>query len=864
MKKLLLFSILSVMGLGARAVPFKVQGVPYRAAGYEEPGTIPSPSDFDFSTVESWAGEGENKCYVVIQWAAEAQENALVFGYRWDGTGTGIDALEAIARSHPQLYVATEGGTQYGSTISGIGWDPDGDGGFAIVKDGTTEYPDEDGIFAMSGYSYDGYEPLHPDDWWHGGWYDGYWSYWGGHVDDDSFSYSQVGASGRVLEDGCIDGWMFAPALETGTWKTWVAAPAPTVNPGPEPDPDPEPDPEPGDDELAVGDVFETGGLRLRITALGDAPEAIVTFKPSVEGREYDYTGNRMIYVGTVTVPETIEYGKYVFTITGVGEHALYESYVEKVVLPASVATIGDYAFSYCEKLTEINIPAAVTELGREAFSYCPALTTVTGMENVATVGRCCFMNDSILKNLSGLTKAEVFDNFAFASCGSLETVPVSPVLRYVGHSAFGNTAITDLVLPATVENFGEVFGMHNEAGVKVWWCASEPIDVLGVYNFATSWDYSTGTPVVDYAPIYVPYGCSSAFRRDVPWENSEIRELHPVAVLAGHDVEVDGHSAKFTGVLQVAGIVEENVPELFLASNDFWTHYGKVAGSMKLEYHRVDTPETVLTLAAAANDDGDAEAAVSGLAPGEYRYRWTSAMEHQAVASEWTPFVIEAADQPVPSDVATFNFIDASTLSGVPGDEEWYYDDSRNIFKAWNCDNGEFNDNGTVLRLENGSWASTNHTRLRKEVDNPSAGKLMLYGNFTLVAPAGKCFTSIGIASSKFVSDKTKYIALDSGQKGTLECPVESRADYTALWTADVADRVNQVKFVNSRKYGYMELKGIDAVLADIPSGITDVESADGAEPVYYTLQGVRVDNPTPGIYIERRGESVRKVVVR
>ena len=41
MKKLLLFSILSVMGLGARAVPFKVQGVPYRAAGYEEPGTIP-------------------------------------------------------------------------------------------------------------------------------------------------------------------------------------------------------------------------------------------------------------------------------------------------------------------------------------------------------------------------------------------------------------------------------------------------------------------------------------------------------------------------------------------------------------------------------------------------------------------------------------------------------------------------------------------------------------------------------------------------------------------------------------------------------------------------------------------------------
>ena len=47
-------------------------------------------------------------------------------------------------------------------------------------------------------------------------------------------------------------------------------------------------------------------------------------------------------------------------------------------------------------------------------------------------------------------------------------------------------------------------------------------------------------------------------------------------------------------------------------------------------------------------------------------------------------------------------------------------------------------------------------------------------------------------------------------------------------------------------------------------PSGIDDAAVDTDAEPEYYNLQGVRVDNPGPGIYIVRRGETVTKEMIR
>ncbi|MDE6805571.1 MAG: hypothetical protein K2J05_02060, partial [Muribaculaceae bacterium] len=49
-----------------------------------------------------------------------------------------------------------------------------------------------------------------------------------------------------------------------------------------------------------------------------------------------------------------------------------------------------------------------------------------------------------------------------------------------------------------------------------------------------------------------------------------------------------------------------------------------------------------------------------------------------------------------------------------------------------------------------------------------------------------------------------------------------------------------------------------------NISTAVDAVETAEDAAPVYYTLQGLRVDNPSAGLYIVVRGNRVSKEIIR
>ena len=82
--------------------------------------------------------------------------------------------------------------------------------------------------------------------------------------------------------------------------------------------------------------------------------------------------------------------------------------------------------------------------------------------------------------------------------------------------------------------------------------------------------------------------------------------------------------------------------------------------------------------------------------------------------------------------------------------------------------------------------------------------------------------------------------------------------------YPADV--NASSAKSWSARPYVYnitADLASMRVTLSS-PSGIDDAAVDTDAEPEYYNLQGVRVDNPGPGIYIVRRGETVTKEMIR
>ena len=264
MKRLLIsaaaIAMLAPAAVTAKRMPAKVQGINYGAT-LPQDGRIkasdwewdPNPdapamssADFGFDDIENWTGDGENQAALVIQWNDSRETHAVVFGYRWNGQATGADMLKAVVRNNPRLYtlmqytnVSSPTDPNGGYTINGIGWDADNDGEISLVdtKDGMI-YTSEDGFFehprgykpgsgGSSDYDYDDWESTDDGDFWQAGWYMGYWSYWVGEGEHpSSLSYSNWGASGRVLENNSWDGWNYAVNMMASDWKELKSAPS--------------------------------------------------------------------------------------------------------------------------------------------------------------------------------------------------------------------------------------------------------------------------------------------------------------------------------------------------------------------------------------------------------------------------------------------------------------------------------------------------------------------------------------------------------------------------------------------------------------------------------------------------------------
>ena len=120
-------------------------------------------------------------------------------------------------------------------------------------------------------------------------------------------------------------------------------------------------------------------------------------------------------------------------------------------IIPNSVTTIGNGAFSNCDSLTSITIPNSVKSIGKEAFYNCYNLNTVVVGNGVKSIGDYAFY-DCGLQNITLGNSVESIGAYAF-SCSSyyrgatLQSIDLPESVKSVGNFAFENCANLESVI---------------------------------------------------------------------------------------------------------------------------------------------------------------------------------------------------------------------------------------------------------------------------------------------------------------------------------------------------------------------------------------------------------------------------------
>lgn len=280
------------------------------------------------------------------------------------------------------------------------------------------------------------------------------------------------------------------------------------------------------------------------VVLLGLLLQAVPAYAEVVTCGQWQYDGSTIVkYLGddaSVTVPSTIDGNK----ITHVGEKTFFDNpNTLNITLSEGISTLDENALQGIRHLRSLNIPKTLTTVKDQSQLtidniYAHSLESWLGIDYVGTHGLgnnsnlyiimgtepqwtvavteytysaktplkyCSFAGIRSLKKVD-LTGCTSIPTGAFLNCTSLSEVKYDDDLVEIGSASFGNIAVTDIILPQSVETI-DMQAYYN--------CASVQQIYLGRDLESLGWEAFYGIPtscVVTVAATTPPTGGSSAF----------------------------------------------------------------------------------------------------------------------------------------------------------------------------------------------------------------------------------------------------------------------------------------------------------------------------------------------------------------
>ena len=145
-------------------------------------------------------------------------------------------------------------------------------------------------------------------------------------------------------------------------------------------------------------------------------------------------------------------------SVTSIGDSAFSGCRsLSEIVIPSSVTSIGDSAFSSCSSLSEIVIPSSVTSIGDWAFFCCDSLSEIVIPSSVTSIGDCVFSSCRSLSEIVIPSSVTSIGDSAFSGCRSLSEIVIPSSVTIIGDSAFsGCRSLSEIVIPSSVTSIGD------------------------------------------------------------------------------------------------------------------------------------------------------------------------------------------------------------------------------------------------------------------------------------------------------------------------------------------------------------------------------------------------------------------------
>lgn len=192
-----------------------------------------------FSNVQFWVGSGQNEAAMEIDWNEGTSGDALVWGYRWDGTATAEQMVDSILAADPHLFAELSGfDTGFGTDVFGLGYQQSANGNLQLSP--SLSFNSQRLAFASSYGAVDqSRTSLNAGDLWEEASNPGFWEYLvstdsqltGNYSDAANWNYASAGITGVTLASGDVDAFVFLSDFNDPTAYPSAPAAAPIPEP---------------------------------------------------------------------------------------------------------------------------------------------------------------------------------------------------------------------------------------------------------------------------------------------------------------------------------------------------------------------------------------------------------------------------------------------------------------------------------------------------------------------------------------------------------------------------------------------------------------------------------------------------------